>query len=156
MKEEFDILKTGRTNLLRLTEEFSASELNLIPEGFANNLIWNMGHCLVTQQLLCYKLSGNEMVIDQVLIDKFRKGTKPEDEVSAEEIEYIRFNLRSAIDEMEKDFERGVFQEFQDYETSYGVELNSIEDAIRFNIAHENLHLGYIMALRRAVKLQTA
>jgi len=35
---------------------FSLEQLNKIPEGFNNNLIWNIAHCVVTQQLLCYKV----------------------------------------------------------------------------------------------------
>ena len=39
-------------------------------------MIWNIAHCIVTQQLLTYKLSGLEGVISDEMIAKFRKGTK--------------------------------------------------------------------------------
>ena len=51
------------------------------------------------------------------------------------------------------DYENGRFTDFNSYMTSPKVELNTIEDAIAFNVFHEGLHLGSIMALARAVKL---
>jgi hypothetical protein len=32
-------------------------QLNKIPEGYNNNLIWNIAHVVVVQQMLVYKLS---------------------------------------------------------------------------------------------------
>ena len=64
------LLKTTRTNFLNLLNEFSLEQINQIPQGFSNNLIWNFGHLVVTQQLLCYKLSGNEMYISDEIVNK--------------------------------------------------------------------------------------
>ncbi|RMG65283.1 MAG: hypothetical protein D6722_16080 [Bacteroidetes bacterium] len=52
---------------------------------------------------------------------------------------------------MRADYEAGRFTAYRRYETSYGVVLASIEDAIRFGNVHEGLHLGYMMVQRRAV-----
>ena len=52
---------------------------------------------------------------------------------------------------MEEDYHKGVFKTYNEYTTSYNVTLNNIEKAIMFNNVHEGLHLGYIMALKKAL-----
>jgi len=43
---------------LEYFDNYTLEQLNKIPEGFSNNLIWNIGHIIVTQQVLIYKLSN--------------------------------------------------------------------------------------------------
>jgi hypothetical protein len=49
-----------------------------VPEGFNNNIIWNIAHVIVTQQILVYKLSGLPMIVTDEMVEKYRKGTKTE------------------------------------------------------------------------------
>jgi hypothetical protein len=46
-------------------------QLNTIPEGYSNNLIWNIAH-IVVQQMLVYKLSGLPMMISDEMV-KYKK-----------------------------------------------------------------------------------
>ncbi len=57
--------------------------------------------------------------------------------------------LVSTIEHTQKDYEAGLFKDFQPYTTSAKVTLNNVQDAIRFNNFHEGLHLGSIFALRK-------
>ena len=52
MQYHLDIIKQTRANIIKMTEAQSLEMLNQIPEGFNNNLVWNLGHVIVTQQLL--------------------------------------------------------------------------------------------------------
>lgn len=151
MKNDINILRITRTNILNLISSLSVEQLNRIPEGFNNNIIWNVAHNVVTQQLLVYRLSGVDIRIDENLIDKYRKGSKPSNEVSTEEIELVKGLLLDTVDWMEEDYENGLFQSYKEYTTSYNITLSSTEDAIRFNNTHEGLHLGYAMALKKLV-----
>lgn len=126
--------------------------LNHIPQGFNNNIIWNFGHIIVTQQILCYKLSGLDMHVDDEMIAMYRKGTKPEDIVGREEIEQLKQQAISTLDQFQKDLDSQLFQNYHEYTTSFGTTLSNIEEGITFNGMHETLHLGYAMALRKAVK----
>ena len=47
METSFNINQTIRIALLNFLENHSLEQLNAIPEGFSNNLIWNIGHCIV-------------------------------------------------------------------------------------------------------------
>ncbi|WP_338813881.1 DinB family protein [Bernardetia sp. Wsw4-3y2] len=148
------LLKTTRTNFLNLLNEFSLEQINQIPEGFSNNLVWNFGHLVVTQQLLCYKLSGNEMYISDELINKYRKGSKPEADASQAEVDELKKLAFDLIDKFEKDYSesKSMFDSYSEYPTSYNYTLKSIEDAINFNNTHEGVHYGYALALRKAIK----
>ncbi len=152
MKKQFEILETTRQNLLSTVKGLTIDQLNEIPKGFNNNLIWNLGHIVVTQQLLCYGLSDVVMKMDNAMIAKYRKGTKPSDFIGEEEFTFIKKRLVETIEEIQKDIETGLLgKDFKIYPTSYGFTLNSLEDAIIFNNIHEAMHLGYMMALKHAL-----
>jgi len=142
------IIKT-RENFINLIKGLSIAQLNTVPEGFNNNIAWNFGHALVTQQILCYKLSGLPMLIDQELIEKFSKGTKPEAPVTEKELEHLKIIALSSLESLKNDLVIGVFKEYTEYTTSFGVTLSSITDAVNFDGIHEALHLGYATAMRR-------
>lgn len=151
MKKQFEILEATRRNLLAVVDEMTIEQLNKIPEGFNNNLIWNLGHVVVTQQLLCYGLSGVAMKLDTAMISKYRKGTKPSDFTGEEELAFIKKRLKETTTEIQLDIEANLFKNFKTYPTSFGFTLQSFEDAVSFNNVHEAMHLGYMMALKRAL-----
>ena len=151
MEQHFNILRITRNNILNLVEGLSVEQLNKIPEGFSNNIIWNVAHNIVTQQLLIYRLSGADVRISEEMIELYRKGSKPSTNVSGSEIESIKDLLIKTVDWLEEDFDGNIFSDYKEYTTSYNITLSSTEKAIMFNNTHEGLHLGYAMALRKLV-----
>lgn len=149
MKHVFEIMRQTRRNLLALLEGHSLATLNYVPGGFNNNLIWNLGHALVSTQLLVYKPAGLPMHIDDAVIEKYRRGSKPDGKLSNAEVEQVRRLAASTMDALEADFAAGRFTQYEPYMTGYGVQLSSAEDAIRFASVHEGLHYGYALALKR-------
>ena len=149
MEYQLQLIRQTRENMLNLMEGLSLEALNKVPARFNNNIIWNFGHMLVSQQLLCYRLSGLNTLMEDELILKYRKGTKPEAGVGEAEFEKLKGYAFSLLDRFEKDLKEGLFMEYQVYTTSYNVQLSSIEEAVAFNSLHESLHLGYAMAQRK-------
>ena len=74
----FDICLKNRKILEGFLNQFSLKELNKVPEGFNNNIIWNIAHVIVTQQLLVYSNSQLPMIVSDEMVAKYRKGTFPE------------------------------------------------------------------------------
>ena len=144
-------LTKTRQNLIKVVEPLDLDQLNLIPTGFNNNLFWNLAHCAVTQQLLCYGLSGNALSFDNDIITAYRKGSKPNGSVEQAFVDQIIEALKSSPDQMLNDYKKGLFKDYKSYATSYGVTLNSIEEAINFNNIHEAMHLGTMMAMSKFV-----
>lgn len=147
MEKSFSYLAQTRQNILAIYEKHEEKAF-VIPKGFKNHLFWNLAHCVVTQQILCYKLSGKPMLIDNNFVEKYKKGTVPSLEiVSPNEISKTKELLFTTIEQTKEDYRFGVFSSFEEYSTSYGISLTSFEDAIQFNNIHESLHLGYMMAM---------
>lgn len=151
MSKNIAVAQVVRQLIAPIFEAYSVEQLNAIPKGFSNNLIWNIAHIVVTQQILVYKLSGLQPMVSVELIEKYKKGTQPEGEVSAEEILQIKELLNSTLIQTQKDYQVGVFKDFQEYPTSSGYILRNVEDALAYNLFHEGIHLGVIMAIKKLV-----
>ncbi len=149
MKTAFENAVQTRARFLELMERHSLATVNEIPFGFNNNLLWNFGHVLVTEQLLLYKLSGNAMRMPDKLIEQYRKGSKPDGKASNGEWKELMEYGRASKEMIQADFEAGKFASFEYYKTSAGIELHSAEEVISFLPIHEGIHLGYAMALKR-------
>lgn len=151
MDKIIDITLKNRAILKSFLDDFSLESLNKIPKGFSNNIIWNIAHVVVTQQLLVYNLSGLPMIPSEDMIVRFRKGTKPERDLTQGEVDELKRLLFSTIEKTRIDYHKGIFKDFQEYTTSVKITLANVEDAMRFNNFHEGIHLGYILALRKSL-----
>jgi hypothetical protein len=151
METAFRITETSRKILLGFLEKYSLEELNKIPEGFSNNLIWNIGHIIVVQQLLVYKLSGLPTMISNEMIEKFQKGTKPEHNVTQEEVDEMKVLLFSTLEKTKQDFEENVFQNYIEFTSMSGFTIKSAANAIEFNNYHEAVHTGIMMQIRKFI-----
>ncbi|GEC78382.1 DinB family protein [Flavobacterium aquatile] len=151
METAFRINETSRKVLLGFLEKYSLEELNKIPEGFSNNLIWNIGHIIVVQQLLVYKLSGLPTMISNEMIEKYQKGTKPEHNVGQEEVDEIKVLLFSTLEKTKHDFEENIFQNYIEFTSMSGFTMKSAANAIEFNNYHEAVHTGIMMQIRKFI-----
>ena len=151
MKNHLDLLRITRNNFLKKIEGLSLEQLNVIPEGLNNSIAWNLGHVIVTQQLLCYRLSGLACKVSDEMIDKYRKGTKPTNVTSAAEIEQLKSLMIETIDLLKEDLEKGIFENYKTYPTSFGTTLTSIEDGVVFNNIHEAMHYGNVIVIEKLV-----
>jgi hypothetical protein len=149
----FEILKNTRAIFNKIIETHTLEDLNKIPKGFNNNIIWNIGHIVVTEQLLAYKLSGLETSLSDTLINNYRKDSKPLGDVTQDEVNEIKDLLFSTIEKTQTDYNNGVFKNYNAYTVSTtGNTLTNIDEALQFVLTHEGIHYGYILALIRAIK----
>jgi len=151
MKSELKLLKVSINNVLELVKTLSNQQLNEIPIGSSNNLIWHLGHLLVTHKLLIYGLSGNNIALEVDFVERFKKGSKPNGVVVENECETIKNELKLIFSELEEDLSRGIFKAFKKYPTSYNFEITNLNDAIAFNNLHFGLHVGSILKLKKQI-----
>ncbi len=149
MEATFRIWETSRGIYLKFLENYSLEQLNKIPEGMSNNLIWNIGHVIVSQQKLVYALSGLPMNISDSLFEKYQNGSRPDGKTPQTEVDEIKKLLSEMVEKTKADFEAGIFKEFHPYQTKTGFHLKILKEAMEFNNYHEGIHLGIIMSIKK-------
>ncbi len=150
MKSEFKIWQKNRDLYLDFLNVYSLEQLNTVPQGFSNNLIWNIGHIIVVQQLMVYKASNLPMYISDDLFLKYKPGTKPTT-TSQTEVDELKDLLISLVDKTQDDFATEKFSSFNEFTTRTGFQVSSLKEAIDFNNYHEGLHLGFMMNIRKFI-----
>ena len=151
MNATLELTRTSRLILSQILPNYTLAQLNKIPPGYSNNLIWNIAHVIVVQQMLVYGLSGLPMKISNEMVEKYKKGSKPEQDATQEEVDDIQSLLLTTIDQTAIDIENDVFKTFKEYPTSTGFTLKNAQDAMSFNNFHEGIHLGVIFSIRKFI-----
>lgn len=151
MKKQFEIFKIYRKSLVQEIDDLSLEQLQKIPEGFRNNIFWNVAHTLVSQQILHYKMSGLNPLITNDWIENYQNGTFPRFVITEDEIDYLKNKLIITAEQLEEDFNEKKFESYTEFETKIGIVISSVEDAINFNNTHEALHYGIVSNMKKLV-----
>ena len=151
MHQVFEITRLSRKIIAEYLEHYTLEQLNKVPEGFNNNLIWNIGHIVVVQQMLVYNLSGLPMMVSQEMVEKYKRGTKPEHLISQAEVDEIRSLLFETINQTKADLNSKIFKTYTEFTTLSGFTVRNVEDALAFNYYHEAMHIGMMMSIRKFI-----
>nr|WP_315424622.1 DinB family protein [uncultured Pedobacter sp.] len=151
MNEVFDFIINSRKAFIRLIDGLTIEELNKIPDGYNNNIIWNFGHIVVSTQTLCYVRTGVLQDATSVKFNEYyKKDTKPTYTVTEEEVAELRTIALESIEKIKEDYANRKFSSITPFITAtYGVQLNSIEEVLITTIGHDNVHCGYASALKK-------
>src|SRR5829696_8231162 len=136
MEKQFEIIRKTRGFLVSIIDELTLEKINRVPEGFSNNIAWNLGHVIAAQQGVCYKRIGIQMRIEEELFQQYKPESKPEGAIGEEELLKLKELLFSTIDQLEEDYRQNKLANYIPWKTRYGVAINSIEDAINFLTFH--------------------
>lgn len=142
---------TSRKLYLKFLESYSLEQLNTIPTGLSNNMIWQAGHIIVSQQKLMYTLSNLPIHISQEMVVKYQNGSRPDGNATQEEVAEIKALLGSTVEQFKHDWQAGKFTTFNEYQSQTGFFLATIQDAVSFNTFHEGIHYGMLMYLKKLV-----
>lgn len=149
METTFKNWRTSRQLYQNFLDNYSLEQLNTIPAGMSNNLIWNIAHAIVSQQKLVYALSGLPMHIPDSLFEKYQNGSRPDEKTTQAEVDEIKRLLVDLVDKTQADFEAGIFKTFHPYQTKTGFKLETLEEAMAFNNYHEGVHLGIMLQIKK-------
>ncbi len=151
MESIFNTWKTSRKLYLEYFDQYTLQQLNIIPEGFNNNIIWNIGHIIVAQQALIYLGSNLTMNISNELFNLYKPGTKPTGKTTEDEVRELKNLLTQLISKTEEDFYNQKFITYHPRITGTGFYLNTLKDAFEFNNFHEGLHLGGMIKIGKFI-----
>jgi hypothetical protein len=152
--ESLSIFQGNRSYIERVIGSLSDEQMLAMPDGFDNNIAWNLGHLILVQQSLIYRLSGLDSLTNRSHAAQFSPGTSPADWKKPLNVAELRSLLTESTQKVTADAQTNLFQSatFTPYTTTTNFHLPTFADAVNFNLYHEGLHFGAIMALRNLVK----
>lgn len=154
MDKRIDKIKKVRQFLIKKLAKLTNEQLSKIPKGYNTNIIWNLIHLISIQQGLCYFRAAQKAIVPEKYIMPFSIDTTPDRILEDQEIEEIKTLLITTIDELQKDYNKKVFQNYTmspNIFKVYGIEVKDIDDALEFLLYHEGYHTGYILGMKRFV-----
>lgn len=121
MTEKIEIIRKTRAFLLEALKDLNTEQLNKIPEGFNNNIIWNLGHMVAAQQGVCYVRAGLKPKVSEEFIAAYKSGSKPGAFVGDAGIAEIKSLLLTTLDDLEADYNNHIFGGYITWTTRYSV-----------------------------------
>lgn len=147
----FSQIAVNRGRTMEIVADLSESFLDIIPNGFNNNIRWHLGHIVTTQERLAFRLIDEPLELPGPFMSMFVNGTKPADWQTAPP------SLEKLLELLEKQPER--IQErlqgrLEEKLTIPFKQMTSLDEALVYSIGYEAMHAGYMMALKKAVASQ--
>ncbi|UII31162.1 DinB family protein [Fulvivirga ulvae] len=146
MTKYLALLEKRRTMLLKNTEHLTTDQYNLVPPGFNNNIIWNMGHTLIISESLLYGSTPFKIPRHEFEIEGFKKGTKPELAIDDYGISLIRKSLSDTVPALRKLLNDA---EVTSSQISKSDPLHPLisDKSLDFMLFHEDMHFAKIQQL---------
>jgi uncharacterized damage-inducible protein DinB len=142
----FTQLKDYRNETLQAVESVTEEMADIVPNGFSNNIRWNLGHIYLDQFLWIQHLTKEPIAIPDGFREWFGFGTKPADWSSAPpSLETLRQLLAEQPGKIREAYGHRLEEEFPPTESG----MHTIAQVLVRTIFHEGLHLAAIQSIRR-------
>ncbi|MBM7097984.1 DinB family protein [Bacillus sp. H-16] len=141
-------LRSYREELVNIVEEVSEKEADRIPEGFNNNIRWNLGHVCLDQYLWIQALTKEKREEPPKLNQWFGFGTEPADFTEdTPSLETLKVLLKRQPDVIEKEYGERLEETFPPIDMG----METIEQVLVRTIFHEGLHTQAIIDLKKGL-----
>ncbi|MCU6713277.1 DinB family protein [Paenibacillus sp. J5C_2022] len=145
----FEQLRTYRSELLELMENLTEKEADVVPEGFTNNIRWNLGHVLLDQYLWISALTKEEPPVPTRYQLWFGYGTNPSHFTGeTPSLSELMAMLKEQPRVIEEKYRDRMEEEFAPVDMG----MHTIEQVLVRTIFHEGLHIGAISTMMRKMK----
>jgi len=146
-----DQMKEIRGYLMASVKDLSDEQLLRVPDGFNNNILWNVGHSITDNCTMLYPPTGHEFPLPERYLEWFEPGKSPADWTDTPPIGEILESGVTMRDKLVEDCVAGKMEIYEPLTLGDGAVLDNIAYAIAHCNIHEGIHLGVILALRKFV-----
>lgn len=143
LKNQFDIV---RSRLVSRLAELPEEVTETVPEGFSNNIHWNLGHLLVITERFVF---GGDGQLPVNYSDYFAPGTKPADWKG--EVPSVAELLETSKEQLAR-IKEVPNERFQEKLPEPILGQTTVGELTSFAIYHESYHFGQIHAMRRVIE----
>ncbi|QQE75863.1 DinB family protein [Brevibacillus composti] len=135
-------------------QEISEAQADIVPEGFSNNLRWNLGHILLSQDALLYGPTGIKVPSSYGAL--FSPGTKPADwQGEVPSLETLSQQLQEQTARIKNDFADRLQEKLPTPFSLRGkAQIDTFGEMLLFTLYHEGMHSGIMSQLKKAVNRQ--
>ena len=147
----FKTLGAARGFFLKTITDLNDEQLLEIPEGFNNNVLWNVGHILYAHCGMTYRPCGVELPIPDSYTDLFKGGSSPSDWSETPPISEVMELFKAQGKQIQTDYAAGKFENYNKVDLFDGYALENIEEALGFNIFHESIHVSTVGKMVKAL-----
>lgn len=142
-----------RGNLYRALEDVTEAEAVIVANGYNNSILWNAGHLAVVAEQFLIIGTGQSWGLPQDYRTLFNRGTKPADwtipaPTLADVIAVVKEQEVRVRDVLSGALDTSLPEPIQ----MRTVTIRTAAESLSFDLYHEGMHTGYIMAQKRAVR----
>jgi hypothetical protein len=141
-----------RSRTVKWIEAADPTIADVMPANFINTIHWHIGHILIVQDRLTLRLAGLEIGLPEAYVGWFGGGTKPADwQTQPPSVDILLQQLEEQPERLQKQLSGKL-------EDMLAIPFNNKEtvgEALDYSFYHEGVHLGYLMALKRAAEAKT-
>jgi uncharacterized damage-inducible protein DinB len=152
----FNQMALFRSRTVKWIEAVDPTIVDVMPTNFINTIHWHIGHILIVQDRLTLRLAGLEIGLPEAYLGWFGNGTKPADwQTQPPSVDILLQQLKEQPDRLQKQISGKLEERLA---TKLAIPFNNMEtlgEALNYSFYHEGIHLGYMMALKRAVEAKT-
>ncbi|MGG0719649.1 DinB family protein [Robertmurraya massiliosenegalensis] len=142
----FNQLETYRSEILEAIKNVSEEKAEIIPQGFNNNIRWNLGHIYLDQYLWIQAVTKEKADVPEAFHKWFGYGTSPSDFTSeTPTLEDLKKFLQIQPIEIKNRFGERLEEEFEATEMG----MHTIELVLIRTIFHEGMHLQVILDIKK-------
>ncbi len=144
-------LETYRSEILGILEEVTEEEAEMIPEGFNNNIRWNMGHIYLDQFLWLQAITKEKVDVPEQFNMWFGYGTSPSDfDYDTPSFEELKILLKKQPAQIKERYGDRLEKEYP----SIDMGMHTIEQVLIRTIFHEGMHLQTILDLKKCIRVR--
>lgn len=137
-----------RGQTLKLMEGVTEEIADRIPEGFRNNIRWNLGHIYVVLERLAFQYIGLPQHLPEGFKEHFEYGTSPLNNPVSIRVPTLK-ELEALLKNQQERIHEALAHRLQEkvnppYTTSAGMTLETPEQFLSFSLYHEGMHLSVI------------
>ncbi|UKK99399.1 DinB family protein [Brevibacillus brevis] len=141
----FQQLEDYRQETLKAIDGLTNEDANIIPDGFSNNILWNLGH-IYLDQYLCAHLTKETIPLPPGFKEWFNFGTKPADwKTPPPNLETLVSLLQEQPQKIQAAYKDRLDEEFPATESG----MHTIAQVLVRTIFHEGMHLASLNTIRR-------
>jgi uncharacterized damage-inducible protein DinB len=142
----FNQLQSYRSYILAVLEDVTEEKAELIPQGFHNNIRWNLGHILLDQYLWIQAVTKEKVDVPELFQSWFGYGTSPRNFTEeTPRMEELKALLREQPGKIRELYGDRLDEEFSPTEMG----MFTIEQVLVRTIFHEGMHLQTILDIKK-------